>query len=155
MSRSKNILRSPSQTYLAIESQSTFLEPQLRLRGTTGKGIPRIVTWSNIWILERLLWEQWKGRVVGDPKIEQGDHLRGYFESPDEKRWGQEDDNVAEKLACSTTELNPTQGLLGAHVGLVTQYVCYNIVPKGNFMDGCRDCTLCIKMGIYVWHELA
>lgn len=60
------------------------------------------------------------------------------------------------KLTYSSMELNPTQSFLGSHEGLVTQYICYNIVPKGNPTDKFRDCVLkwafmCGKS----WHNYA
>lgn len=85
MPRSRDIFRNTSQTYLTMEPQNTFLETQLRLWETTGKDFHRIVTQSYIWNLERPLQEQCKGRVVGDPKIGQRDHLRGNCKSPDGK----------------------------------------------------------------------
>jgi len=44
MPRNRGIFRSTSQTYLTMEPQNTFLETQLKLRRTTGKGFRRIVT---------------------------------------------------------------------------------------------------------------
>lgn len=62
----------------------------------------------------------------------------------------QEDDSGAKKMICSSMELNPTQGFLEALLGLLTEYIFYNTVPKGNFKEDFKGCVCGMS-----WHNYA
>jgi hypothetical protein len=59
------------------------------------------------------------------------------------------------KITHSIKEWSAAQGILGADLGLITQNTCCNTVPEENLREDFRNCALYIKLGIWVWHELA